>query len=151
MGQCPTWWPPCQIFSTPKVWLTPTTRVRAVMLPRRETRWNLQGCPKLTKRSQPLVGQSSPYCGDMWRRYTKLWDGAEMARFWRFFGSCISTQPRAAHFRPAFQIRTRTTSCVEVWYTSIVRPLRLGEEKKIEEEEKRKKPQGKNIMACPIP
>jgi len=40
---------------------------------------------------------------------------------------------------------------VEVWYTSIVRPLRLGEEKKIEEEEKRKKPQGKNIMACPIP
>jgi len=34
-------------------------------------------------------------------------------------------------------------------------PLRLGDEKKIEEEEEeeeeeRKKPQGKNIMACPI-
>jgi len=30
-------------------------------------------------------------------------------------------------------------------------PLRLGEEKrKIEEERRRKKPQGKNIMVCPI-
>jgi len=28
--------------------------------------------------------------------------------------------------------------------------LRLGEEKKIEEEEEEEKPQGKNIMACPI-
>ena len=43
-----------------KVWLTPTTRCRAVTLPRRETSWNLQGCPKLVNRSQPLVGQSSP-------------------------------------------------------------------------------------------
>jgi len=34
-------------------------------LPRRETRWNLQGCPKLPNRSQPLVGRSSPYYQDM--------------------------------------------------------------------------------------
>jgi len=39
---------------------------------RRETRWNLLGCPKLTKRSQPLEGRSSPYCKDMWRRYCCL-------------------------------------------------------------------------------
>jgi len=32
---------------------------------------------------------------------------------------------------------------VEVWQTSNLRRLRLGEEKK-------KKPQGKNIMVCPI-
>ena len=44
----------------------------AVMLPRRETRWNLLGCPKLTKWSQPLVGRSSPYCDDMWGRYRCL-------------------------------------------------------------------------------
>jgi len=96
---------------------------RAVTLPRRETRWNLQGCLKLTKRSQPLVDWSSPYYGDMWRRYccltsffcdcryvpqlrryspTKLSDGAEMAIFGDFFGSCISSEPHAAHFRPAF-------------------------------------------------
>ena len=45
---------------------------RAVTLPRRQTRWNLQGCPKLTKRSQPLVGRSSPYYENMWRRYCCL-------------------------------------------------------------------------------
>jgi len=27
-----------------------------------------------------------------------LWDGAQMA----IFGSCICSEPRAAHFRPAF-------------------------------------------------
>jgi len=44
----------------------------AVMLQRRETPWNLQGCPKLSNRSQVLVGRSSPYCEDMWRRYCCL-------------------------------------------------------------------------------
>ena len=84
---------------------------RAVTLPKCETGWNLLWCPKLTKRSQPLVGRSLPYCEDMWRTYrcltsffsdcryvpslrryslTKLWDGAQMATFWRFFASCIS-------------------------------------------------------------
>jgi len=29
-------------------------------------------CPKLTNRSLPLVGQSSPYCGDIWRTYCCL-------------------------------------------------------------------------------
>ena len=55
-----------------KVWLTLTTRCHAVTLPRRETSWNLQGYPKLVNRSQPLVGRSSPYCEDMWRRYCSL-------------------------------------------------------------------------------
>jgi len=41
-------------------------------LRRRETSWNLQGCPKLVNRSQPLVGRISPYCGDMWRTYCCL-------------------------------------------------------------------------------
>jgi len=45
---------------------------RAVTLTRRETRWNLQGCPKLANRSQLLVGRNSAYCGDMWRRYCCL-------------------------------------------------------------------------------
>jgi len=40
--------------------LTPTTRCRAVTLPRRKTSWNLYRCPKLPNRSQPLVGRSSP-------------------------------------------------------------------------------------------
>jgi len=40
----------------------------AVTLPRREGRWNLEGCPKLVNRSQSLVRRSSPYCEDMWWR-----------------------------------------------------------------------------------
>ena len=32
-----------------------------------------------------------------------------------FFSSFIFSEPRAAHFRPAFSIRTKATSCVEVW------------------------------------
>ena len=36
---------------------------------RRETRWSLQGCPKLANSSQPLLGRSSPYYEDMWRRH----------------------------------------------------------------------------------
>ena len=31
-----------------------------------------------------------------------------------FFAFCIFSEPRAAHFRHAFQIRTKATPCVEV-------------------------------------
>jgi len=57
------------LFNTAKFGWRPLVECRAVTLPRRETRWNLQGCPILTKRSQPLLGRSSLYCEDMWRRY----------------------------------------------------------------------------------
>jgi len=33
---------------------------------------------------------------------TMLCDGAQMAIFCIIFASCISSEPRAAHFRPAF-------------------------------------------------
>ena len=75
-GQMPAW-SACRTQVAPsvqrrKVWLMLTTRCRAVTLPRRETLWNLQGCLKLPDGSQPLVGRSSPYCGDMWRTYRCL-------------------------------------------------------------------------------
>ena len=56
---------------------------------------------------------------------------------WRFlaiFAPCISSEPRAAHFRRASEIRTRATPCVDVWQTSNLRQLRLGEEKRKKEE-----------------
>ena len=71
---CPAYYRWHPLFNA-AVWLTPTTTVpcsKLVTLPRRETRWNLQGWPKLAKVSQPLVGQSSPYYEDMWRRYCCL-------------------------------------------------------------------------------
>jgi len=60
------------LFNATKFGWCPLLECRAVTLPRCETGWYLQGCPKLTKRSQPLVGWSSPYYGDMWRRYCCL-------------------------------------------------------------------------------
>jgi len=52
------------VFNAAVCW-RPLLECRAVTLPRCKTRWNYLGCPKLTKGSQPLEGQSSPYCGDM--------------------------------------------------------------------------------------
>jgi len=97
----------------------PLLQCHAVTLPRRETRWNLQGCPKLANRSQPLVGRSSLYYQDMLSRYWCLISffpivytclssediarqSCAMVLKWRFFASCISIEPRAAHFRHAF-------------------------------------------------
>jgi len=53
-----------------------------------------------------------------------------MAIFDDFFASCVFIEPRAAGFRPASEIRTKATPCVEVWQTSNLWRLRLGEEKK---------------------
>jgi len=96
------WWPP---FNAAMFGWRPLLECHAVTLPRCETRWNSQGCPKLAHRSQPLVGWSSPYYQDIWRRYccltsflsdcrympsfrryspTKLCDGAQMGIFGNF-------------------------------------------------------------------
>jgi len=53
-----------------------------------------------------------------------------MAIFGDFFASCVFSEPSAAGFRPASSSRTKATPCVEVWQTSNLRRLRLGEEKK---------------------
>jgi len=60
------------LCSTTQFGWRPLLQCCAVLLPRRETRWNLLGCPKLANRSQPLVGQSSAYCKGMWGRYCCL-------------------------------------------------------------------------------
>ena len=60
------------LFNAAKFGWRPLLECRAVTLHRRESRSNLQGCHKLTKRSQPLISPSSPYCENMWRRYCCL-------------------------------------------------------------------------------
>ena len=60
------------LFNAAKFGWRPLLECRAVTQPRRESRWNLQGCPKLVNGSQPSVGRSSPYYQDMWRRYRCL-------------------------------------------------------------------------------
>jgi len=104
------------LFNAAKFGWRSLLECRAVTLPRCETCWNLLGCPKLPNRSQPLVDRHL-YCEDMWRRYCCLTSFfpivntcficKDIARQscakvpkWRFFGSCISSEPSAAHFRP---------------------------------------------------
>jgi len=74
------------LFNAAKFGWRPLLECCALTLPRRETHWNLHGCPKLTKRSQPLVGRSSPYCGDMWRRYCFL------IGFFSIVDTCLSCE-----------------------------------------------------------
>ena len=98
------------LFNAAKFGWHPILDCHAVTLPRRETRWNLLGCPKLLHRSQLFVGRSSPYYQNMWRRYCCLtslfpivdtclsrediaWQSCTMVRRWRLFGDFL---------RPAF-------------------------------------------------
>jgi len=134
------------LFNAAKFGWRPLLECRAVTLPRRGTRWNLQGCPKLTKRSQPRVGRSSPYY-DMWRRYCCL------TSFFPIVDTCLSCEdiarqscgmvPRWRFLRPVFPAsRVQHVADLHpkfaliprhVWKyeeTSNLRPLRLGEKKK---------------------
>jgi len=52
-----------------KVWLTPNTGVPCSNAAKTRNPLNFAAVPKLPDRSQPLVGRSSSYCGNMWRRY----------------------------------------------------------------------------------
>ena len=61
----------------------PLLECRAVTLPRREVRWNLEGCPKLVNRSQPLVGRSSPYC------WGHLEDSVLLNKFFPIVDTCL--------------------------------------------------------------
>ena len=86
MGQCTTWWPPSPLFNAAKSGWRPILECHAVMLPRRETRWNLQGCPKLPDRSQPLVG----------RKFTIMWERVEeillLNKFFPIVDICLSCE-----------------------------------------------------------
>ena len=74
------------LFNAAKFGWRPLLEYRAVTLPRSETRWNLQRCPQLANASQPLVGRSSPYCGDIWRTYCCL------TRFFPIVDTCLSCE-----------------------------------------------------------
>ena len=68
------------------VWLTPTTRVPCSNAAKTRNPLKLPGCTKLTKRSQPLVGRSSPYYGDMSRRCCCL------TSFFPIVDTCLSCE-----------------------------------------------------------
>ena len=105
------------------VWLTPTTRVPCSNAAKTRNPLKLSWVPQTNETISPASG---PKFTILWghveeilllnkffsdcrympslRRHspTKLWDGAQMAIFGDFFASRICSEPRAAHFRPAF-------------------------------------------------
>jgi len=74
------------LFNAAKFGWRPLLDCHAVTLPRCETRSNWQGCPKLANGSEPLVGRSSPYYEDMWRRYCCL------TSFFSIVDTCLSSE-----------------------------------------------------------
>ena len=105
------------------VWLTPTTRVPCSNAAKTRNPLKLAGVPQTNETISAAGGPKfTILCGHagkilllnksfsdcrympLLRRYspTKLWDGAEMAIFGDFFGSCICSELHAAPFRPAF-------------------------------------------------
>jgi len=97
------------LFNATKFGWRQLLECRAVTLPRRETRSNYLWCPKLTKRSQPLVGRSSPYCEDMWRIEILLawpqckfrmqvWNVLRTAR-WKYRTQKIAKKSSSGHYR----------------------------------------------------
>jgi len=128
------------------VWLTPTTTVPCSNASKTRNPLKFAGVSQTTG---PISAASGP-------KFTILWGHVEEVlllnyffrlsiralvvrwcadgNFWRFFASCICSEPCAASFRPASEIRTKATPCVEVWQTSNLRRLRLGEERKKKKE-----------------
>jgi len=111
-----------------ELWLTPTTRVPCSNAAKMWNPLELAGCPKLANASQPLVGRSSPYCTDMWRRYCCLTiffrivnvclscediarQSCVMVRRWRFFASflchvfSVSSVQHVSDLHPKFALR----------------------------------------------
>ena len=77
------------LFNAAEFGWRPILECRAVTLPRRESRWNWKGCPKLANRYQPLVARSSPYYEAMWRRYRCL------TSFFSIVDTCLSCEDTA--------------------------------------------------------
>jgi len=152
-----------------KVWLTPTTRVLCSNAAKPRNRLTLAGVPQANKRSQPLVCRSSPYWKNMWRRHCCLtgsfpivdtclncediaWLSCAMVPRWRIFGDFW-----ALHFQRSacstFQTcilnshwgHTMRRSIVDI--PSVTAEIRRGIKKK-NKEERRKKPQDRNIMSA---
>jgi len=128
-----------------EVWLTFTTWLPCSNTAK--TR-NKLGCPKLPGRSQPLVGRSLPYCEDVWSRYCCLTSffpiadkclscediapqSCTMVPRWRLFGDfwvlhfSASRVQHVSDLHPKFALRPY----------HILRPLRLGQEKRKKKKE----------------
>ena len=131
-----------------KVWLTPTTRVPCSNNAKTQNPLKLAGMPQTTGSISAASGPSSPYCGYIGRRYCCLTSffpivdmclscedvarqSCAMAPRWRFLATFLRPVFSASRVQYVSDLhrRTKDTPCVQVWQTSNLRQLRLGEEK----------------------
>ena len=109
------------LFNAAKFGRRPLLECRAVTLPRRETRWNLLGCPKLPNGSQLVAGILWGHVGEIYCCLTSFFSDCrcmtytceDIAQqrcamvprwpiFGDFFGPVFSSEQHAAHFTPAY-------------------------------------------------
>ena len=154
------------LFNTAKFGERPLLECRAVTLPKREIRCNLQGCLKLANRSQPLVGRSSAHCEDIWRRHCCLFNNffsdcrympqlrryspksCAMVPSWRIFGDF-----QVLHFQGAacstFQICILNSHQGHIMCRSMVDiQFATADIRRGKKERRRKKKQDQNIMSA---
>jgi len=101
------------------VWLTPTTRVPCSNAAKTQNPLKFAVVPQTRQQISAISRPSSPYYEDMWRRYRCLTSfspivdtclncedtarqSCVMVPKWRYFASCIFSEPRVTHFRHAF-------------------------------------------------
>jgi len=138
-----------------KVCLTPTTRVPCSNAAKTRNPLKFAGVPQTGK---PISAASGSKFTILWEHLEDILllnkfflpivdtclscediarQSCSMVPRWRFlvtfFASCVFSKPHAAGFRPASEIRTKATPYVEVWQTSNLWRLRLGEERKKEQ------------------
>ena len=130
----------------------------------------MQGCPKLPKRSQLLVGRSSPYYEDTWivedisvlNKFFPIVDtclsceditrqSCAMVPRWRFLVTFLLPVFSASHMQHISYLHSkfalRHTMCGSmVDIQSPTAEIRRGNKK----EEERRKKQDENIMVCPV-
>jgi len=111
----------CPLFNATMFGWRPLLECRSVTLPRRETRWNLQvaGVPQSRQQISAvsrlkftilsghveevlLFNRFFPIVDTCLSSKDIAWRSCAMVPKWRFFASCIFSEPRAAHFKPAF-------------------------------------------------
>jgi len=144
----------CPVFNAAKYGWRTLLECRAVTLPRCESHWNLQGCPKLTKRS-------SPYYGDTWRRYCYL------TTFFPIVDTCLSCQDiarQSCRMVPRWRLfgdflRALFSASLAQDVSDLHSKFTLGKHpisdrwdsarKKKKKKKKKKKPQDENIHGLP--
>jgi len=106
------------LFNT-AVWLTPTTSVPCSNDAKTRNPLKFAGVPQTHQQISAVSRPSSPYYQEMWRRYWCLTSffliidtclssedivqqSCAIVPKWQYFVSCISSEPCAANFTPAF-------------------------------------------------